>query len=553
MKSLFKRLMAYAAILTYSSTFFAQLPSYLPTNGLVAWYPFNGNANDESGNGNNGILGNVIPAADRYGNADGAYDMNSSFISLSQSIRIQNGQNHTIGAWVKINNLEETRLFSHRNATGYEGAELPILNNNLVPYYGEAGNNFQWLNLTPLGIPFQQYALVICVIDKATGLLSLYINGNFTGSFIISNINNVENNSIAFIGNRPNYNAPSSFTIDEFFFYDRAISPTEIHAINQFSSSGSLVNSIPPGIPYQAALRNVSGDLLANSSVNVRFTIHEMSPYGETSYQETHPLETNELGLFTTTIGAGNAIQGTFAGILWSQTTKFLEVEVDLGEGYTTIGNQQLMSVPYAFYAANGPAGPQGPKGDRGEQGPQGESATENYGSFNHYIGEHFGGGIVFDVYRDSLNIEHGLIVSEQTLSFEPFCNCPDNGSYGNLITDDINGASNTQSFIENNVFASGAIQTVTNYSSQGFTDWHLPSIGELDLFIKRIYELKRAGFMLIAGAGDNSENPLFWKSYHSSSFFSSYPTAHTFRWTYGSFDLYDIHQSSYVIAVRNF
>ena len=33
----------------------AQVPSYVPTNGLVAYWPFNGNANDESGNGNNGI------------------------------------------------------------------------------------------------------------------------------------------------------------------------------------------------------------------------------------------------------------------------------------------------------------------------------------------------------------------------------------------------------------------------------------------------------------------------------------------------------------------
>ena len=31
----------------------AQVPSYVPTDGLVGWWPFNGNANDESGNGNN--------------------------------------------------------------------------------------------------------------------------------------------------------------------------------------------------------------------------------------------------------------------------------------------------------------------------------------------------------------------------------------------------------------------------------------------------------------------------------------------------------------------
>ena len=33
----------------------AQVPNYVPTNGLVGWWPFNGNANDESGNGNNEI------------------------------------------------------------------------------------------------------------------------------------------------------------------------------------------------------------------------------------------------------------------------------------------------------------------------------------------------------------------------------------------------------------------------------------------------------------------------------------------------------------------
>ena len=32
----------------------AQVPDYVPTEGLVAWYPFNGNANDESGNGHHG-------------------------------------------------------------------------------------------------------------------------------------------------------------------------------------------------------------------------------------------------------------------------------------------------------------------------------------------------------------------------------------------------------------------------------------------------------------------------------------------------------------------
>jgi len=39
-------------------------------DGLVAYYPFNGNANDESGNGNNGTVNGATLTTDRFGNAD---------------------------------------------------------------------------------------------------------------------------------------------------------------------------------------------------------------------------------------------------------------------------------------------------------------------------------------------------------------------------------------------------------------------------------------------------------------------------------------------------
>jgi hypothetical protein len=52
---------------------FAQVPSYVPTNGLVGWWPFNGNANDESGNGNNGTPTGCQLTTDRVGNSNRAY------------------------------------------------------------------------------------------------------------------------------------------------------------------------------------------------------------------------------------------------------------------------------------------------------------------------------------------------------------------------------------------------------------------------------------------------------------------------------------------------
>ncbi len=82
-----------------------------PTDGLVAYYPFNGNANDESGNGNNGTVNGATLTADRHGNANKAY----SFDGIDDLIRVENsnslqnfGNYSTISAWVFANNYSVT-------------------------------------------------------------------------------------------------------------------------------------------------------------------------------------------------------------------------------------------------------------------------------------------------------------------------------------------------------------------------------------------------------------------------------------------------------------
>ncbi len=56
----------------------AQVPPYVPTNGLVAWWPFTGNANDLSGNGNNGINNGATLTTDRFSNSNSAYNFNGT-------------------------------------------------------------------------------------------------------------------------------------------------------------------------------------------------------------------------------------------------------------------------------------------------------------------------------------------------------------------------------------------------------------------------------------------------------------------------------------------
>ncbi|MFN5885712.1 MAG: hypothetical protein ACK445_10260, partial [Bacteroidota bacterium] len=61
-------LLTIAAIFGLAAPTFAQsVPSYIPTNGLVGWWPFSGNANDESGNGNNGTVVGATPISNRFG------------------------------------------------------------------------------------------------------------------------------------------------------------------------------------------------------------------------------------------------------------------------------------------------------------------------------------------------------------------------------------------------------------------------------------------------------------------------------------------------------
>lgn len=111
----------------------------------------------------------------------------------------------------------------------------------------------------------------------------------------------------------------------------------------------------PQAINYQAAMRNASGAPMSSATVPVRFTIHDLTASGTVLFQETNTATTNAQGIMNITIGSGTAVTGTLSGINWGSGAKFLEVEVDGGSGLVSIGNQQMVSVPYALAAGNVP------------------------------------------------------------------------------------------------------------------------------------------------------------------------------------------------------
>ncbi|WP_316812640.1 collagen-like protein [Pedobacter heparinus] len=126
------------------------------------------------------------------------------------------------------------------------------------------------------------------------------------------------------------------------------------------------------GINYQGVARNTNGTVLSNQAVNVKISVLGGAG-GPVQYMEEHALNTNQLGLFTLQIGKGTPGTGTFAAIPWQNANQYAKVEMALGGGaYVALGTTQLMSVPFALYAAAGTPGPQGVTGPAGPTGPQG-------------------------------------------------------------------------------------------------------------------------------------------------------------------------------------
>jgi hypothetical protein len=70
------------------------------SQGLVAFYPFNGNANDLSGNGNNGVVNSASLTTDRFGNSNYAYNFNgtSSYIRVNNTTSLNSGS-VSISGW----------------------------------------------------------------------------------------------------------------------------------------------------------------------------------------------------------------------------------------------------------------------------------------------------------------------------------------------------------------------------------------------------------------------------------------------------------------------
>ena len=96
------------------------IPSYISTDSLVAWYPFNGNANDESGNEYHSLSSEITYTNDRYADINSALDLSSNVVQLPGDIFLyQREDSFTLSFWfTNENNTINRRLVSTENPEG---------------------------------------------------------------------------------------------------------------------------------------------------------------------------------------------------------------------------------------------------------------------------------------------------------------------------------------------------------------------------------------------------------------------------------------------------
>ncbi|MFN5294693.1 MAG: LamG domain-containing protein [Flavobacteriales bacterium] len=348
------------------STVTAQLPSYLPSDGLVGWWPFNGNANDESGNGNDGVVNGATLSVDRFGSSNNSYNFNgaSNFIVVPNVLLEGGFQSFTWSFWfLKESASSNTEAAIHDRTTINSGYKYYM---NFVDYL--PGQGIQGCSSNPGSSSVScaysisnnqsngQWNHCVFLLDATSGTASLYVNGILEVTSQFSPNSWTSELAPTYFGASPQASSDEQWfmgLLDDIAIFNRALTEQELQGLynapNETVDTGDGAAPLPQGIPYQAAARDAQGQVIADAPVNVRFSLHEGAVDGAVSYSETHALTTNGIGLFNTVFGNGTPEQSAFDSINWAATTKFLQVEIDLGEGYVDMGTTQLLSVPYAF------------------------------------------------------------------------------------------------------------------------------------------------------------------------------------------------------------
>lgn len=235
------------------------------TNGLVAWYPFNGNANDESGNGLDGTNFGASFVSDRFGDPASAaeFDGLTDFIQIPHhnAFNFGSDEDFTISLWVKAA-ITQPSLLNYHDVIG-KWEDYPGGNNASYPWtirirnvrfggtmgifrYDQPCNNFPYDHAGNHMLDDTYYHVVF---RKNGSSLELFLNGKLEKSIVDITSCSTDNQLPVYIGKRGGTLNPAFYKgiIDDIGIYNRALSLCEINQLYTLHISGGLLAHYPLG------------------------------------------------------------------------------------------------------------------------------------------------------------------------------------------------------------------------------------------------------------------------------------------------------------------
>ena len=203
------------------------LPANLQ-NGLVGHWPFCGNANDESGNGNDGTVNGATLTSDRFGNPNSAYSFDGvdDFISCNREFIPV----FSTSVWFNINQSQPLNPLIDAFDASWE---VQIVDDSIgfITFFAPPGGYN--IHLSDFNVQTDSWVHLVLLYDNS--VCSTYINGTFFNQFNVDPVG-VSNGSY-FFGSAPT-GVPQFLdgNLDDISIWDRALTPSEIQELYELGS-----------------------------------------------------------------------------------------------------------------------------------------------------------------------------------------------------------------------------------------------------------------------------------------------------------------------------
>jgi hypothetical protein len=490
------------------------LPSYVPTDGLVAYYPFNGNANDESGNGNHGTVTDATLTHDRFDNENSAYsfDGDGDYIVTNSNVGI--GQTIlTFSFWAKTEyGSKRMAVLSQDCETDCDKTFGLVLNkflnsanacgdghmNSSPQSFGYAQpSHYATVRTTTANSGWNNYVLVVGADNNFSfSNFKFYVNG-------ILQIANCGHNWGGWEYNFPNYplligNKLSSIEgffhgqIDDIAVWDRALSDEEIYNLYDLPADINLNGVVSA---ENNLIKNVVDPIDAQDAATKNYVDALMSRVKDLESKINPSIQTTEVFVVSeteVTCGGKDVNVGISdlysTGVVWGESPNpTISLSTKTNEGNNTndfsssISGLQKNKVYYIRASLEASSG-------------------VVYGNEHKFIthmdyGQEYQGGYVFYIFEPNdqgyvPGEVHGLIAAKDVI--EPGSTWTSGNVTGftraedQLNNGDINsGMMNCEIALEHlkqnsleGLFP--AINQATYYKTGIYNDWYLPSYGQL-------------------------------------------------------------------------